>query len=100
MKVIKFTINEDYYNELKEICVDEGITIKRKINVLLSMDPGFDNINDYFPADSKENVKRLTLKVNEELYKGIMKRCGQLDLRANKYVPYLIYRYLLNNGSM
>ena len=97
MKVIKFTINENYYNELKSKCEENDLTVKRKINVLVSQDTAYtdyEDINEYFPEDSKENVKKVTLKVNEELYKGIMKNCGKLDLRTNKYIPYLIYRYL------
>jgi len=94
MKVIKFTINEKYYNELKEICLQEELTIKRKINILLSQDTQCINIRDYFPEDYNQDIKKVTLKINEELYKGIMKKCGKLDLKTREYVPYLIYRYL------
>lgn len=96
MKVIKFTINEDYYNDFKDICSKEDITVKKKINVLLSQDTEFADITEYLPSDYDEKIKRVTLKINEELYKGIMKKCGKFDLKVSKYVPYLIYRYLLD----
>lgn len=97
MQLIKFTINEKYYNEFKEICVASDTTIKRKINYLLAGDVTAVDINKYFPEDHDKEPKRVTLKVNEELYKGIMKNCGRFDIRTSRYVPYLIYRYLLEN---
>ena len=98
MKVIKFTINQSYYDELKSICEEEDITIKRKINILLTDDIGIPDTKKYIPTDLDNNIKRITLKINEELYKGIMKKCGKFDIRVNKYLPYLIYKYLLTNN--
>lgn len=97
MKVIKFTINDDYYEELKNICTQQEITIKRMINILLSKDNQYTDIEEYFPDDANHNTKRVTLKVNEELYKGVMKNCGKYDLKVTRYVPYLIYRFLLED---
>lgn len=99
MKVIKFSLNEDYYNQLKVICDTENLTLKRKINILLAQDTGCINLKEYYPLDYKEKPKKLTLKVNEELYKGVMKNCGKLDVRVKEYIPYLIYRYLYENKS-
>lgn len=94
MKVIKFTLNEDYYNAFRDICVRDGIAIKSKINVLLVQDRNPNDFKESFPADHHEKTKGVTLKINEELYKGIMKNCGRYDIRPRKYVPYLIYKYL------
>jgi len=94
MRVVKFKINEKYYDEFKEICVRDNVTIKGKLNVLLSQDVSPRNITDYYPEDANQNTRRLTLKINEELYKGIMKKCGKYDFAPSKYVPYLIYKYL------
>lgn len=99
MKIIKFSINENYYDRLKDVCETEDITVKRKINILLSQDTDTSNIRQVFPLDYNENLKSITLKINEELYKGIMKKCGKLDIRVNKYVPYLIYKYLLSGKT-
>lgn len=95
MKVIKFTINENYYEEFKDICISEDITIKKKINSLLSSDVRRVDINEYFPIDHDKNMRKVTLKINEELYKGIMKNCGRFDFKASRYVAYLIYKFLL-----
>lgn len=97
MKLIKFTINENYYEEFKTICESSDITIKKKLNVLLSADVKKIDINEYFPENHDQNVKKVTLKVNEELYKGILKNCGRFDIRSSRYVPYLIYKFLLEN---
>ncbi|MBN2260620.1 MAG: hypothetical protein JW702_08740 [Clostridiales bacterium] len=94
MQVIKFSISEPHYNSLKDICIKEEITVKKKINILLAQDTQTINIKDYFPNGHHENPKKVTLKINEELYKGIMKKCGQLDIKVSQYVPYLIYKYL------
>jgi hypothetical protein len=98
MKVVKFSINEDYYNLFKEECVKTDITIKRKLNVILSQDRQTENFTDVYPADHHEKRKPVTLKVNEELYKSIMKNCGRYDVLPKKYLPYLIYKFLLTNG--
>lgn len=94
MKVIKFSMNEKYYDQFKTLCLEENITIKRKLNFLLAKDPHPQAIEMYFPNDHTENMKPVTLKVNEELYKGVMKKCGQLDFKPSKYMPYLIYKHL------
>lgn len=62
MKVVKFTLNEQYYDDLKTICKNEDITIKKKINFLLSNDRMADNIEDYYPLDFKENPKKNYIK--------------------------------------
>lgn len=94
MKILKFTINEDYYNEFKDRCLEENITVKKKLNVLVSRDSEYIDINQFSPSDFDKNIKKVTLKVNEELYKGVMKKCGKEDVRASKYLPYLIYKFL------
>ena len=98
MKVVKFSINEDYYNLFKEECLKTEITIKRKLNVVLSQDRQTQNFTDVYPADYLEKRKPVTLKINEELYKSIMKNCGKFDVAPKKYLPYLIYKYLLAEG--
>ncbi len=99
MKVIKFSMNETYYNLLKDICEKEDIVIKRKLNILLSQDREVVNVKDFFPSDHNEKTKSITLKINEELYKGIMKNCGKLNESSRHYVPYLIYRYLADKNQ-
>jgi len=94
MKIIKFSMNEAYYEQLKGICDRDGITVKRKLNILLSQDTAPVVIKDHFPADANEKSKSITLKINEELYKGIMKNCGKFNESPRHYVPYLIYKYL------
>jgi len=94
MRVVKFKINDTYYEEFKSICVDDGVTIKKKLNILLAQDPNPENITDYYPEDANENSRKLTLKINEELYRSIMKKCGRYDFSPSKYVPYLIYKFL------
>ncbi len=94
MRVVTFKINESYYDQFKAICVNDGITVKKKINILLSQDPHPSNIIDFYPEDSNQNTRKLTLKINEELYRSIMKKCGKFDFSPAKYVPYLIYKYL------
>lgn len=98
MKVVKFSINEDYYNLFKEDCLKTEVTIKRKLNVVLSQDRETQNFTDIYPADYLEKRKPVTLKINEELYKSIMKNCGKYDVTPKKYLPYLIYKHLLTQG--
>lgn len=99
MKVLKFTVNETYYNQFKEICDAENLNIKRMLNILVSRDTSPGELKSYFPEDYLETPKKLTLKVNEELYKGVMKKCGQYDFRVRVYLPYLIYKFLGENNS-
>lgn len=94
MKVVKFTMNEDYFNTFRDICVRDEITIKGKINVLLVQDRDPEKFKEFFPPDHHEKTKSVTLKINEELFKSIMKNCGRYDIKPRKYVPYLIYKYL------
>lgn len=100
MKVVKFSINEDYYNVFKEECDKAQITVKRKLNVIMSQDRQTENFTDVYPADYQEKRKPITLKINEELYKSIMKNCGRYDVTPKKYLPFLIYKFLLLNGLM
>ncbi|MCK8059686.1 MULTISPECIES: hypothetical protein [unclassified Fusibacter] len=99
MKVIKFAINEAYYTRFQDICFDEDITIKKKLNVLLAKDTDPSDFTDYFPATSEAEFKKVTLKLNDELYKSIMKNCGRYDLRSSRYVPYLIYKFLYEKDN-
>ena len=99
MKVLKFTVNEAYYNEFKAICDAESMTIKRKLNVLVAQDTSPQDLKSYFPENYLDTPKKLTLKVNEELYKGVMKQCGQHDFRVRVYLPYLIYKFLSEKNS-
>lgn len=94
MKIVKFSMNEDYYDRFKAICDKDDLTIKRKLNILLSQDTVAVEVKVYFPKDAHEKSKSVTLKINEELYKGIMKNCGKFNESPRQYVPYLIYRYL------
>jgi hypothetical protein len=98
MRIIKFNINEDAYETFATMCKNEDITVKKKINVLLAQDSSKDaNINDYLPENYDQNLRSITLKVNEELYKGVMKSSDRLDVRAKKFIPYLIYKYIKEN---
>jgi hypothetical protein len=92
MRVFRFSINEAYYKQFQDICFDEDITIKKKLNVLLAKDNDPREIEEYFPTTTEEQFKKVTLKVNEEFYKSIMKNCGRYDLRSTRYIPYLIYK--------
>lgn len=94
MKVLKFTVNETYYNQFKEICDAESLTIKRMLNILVARDSAPENLKSYFPENYLETPKKLTLKVNEELYKGVMKKCGKHDFKVRIYLPYLVYKFL------
>lgn len=94
MRIIKFSINEDYYNRFKDICDSENITVKKKLNVLVSQDLYSKDMDQYFPKNANIHTKHLTLKVNEELYKGIIKNCDKNDIRMKKYIQYLIYKFL------
>lgn len=99
MKIIRFTINEDYYEKFTLLCSKDDITVKRKINVLVSQDTNPTDLKKYFPADYSKNIRRVSLKINEQIYKGIMKNCGKFDIKVSKYISYLIYKYLheMNN---
>lgn len=96
MKLLKFKIHEDYYEEFKDCCINEDIAVKRKLNVLLSQDKFTIDIKSFFPEDHSEKSRKMTLKVNDELYKSVMKKCGQLGLNSKDYMPYLIYKFLLD----
>ena len=95
MRIIKFSINENTYETFQNICRLENITVKKKLNVLLSKDnPEGIDIKECFPEDANQNLRRITLKVNEELYKGIMKNSDKFDIKPKSYIPYLIYNFL------
>jgi len=96
MKVLKFRIHEDIFELFKDACQQEDITVKKKLNVLLAQDRTPDFITDYFPDDHSEKSRKMTLKVNEELYKGVMKKCGQNDFRVKDYLAYLIYKFAID----
>lgn len=100
MKLIKFTINEIAYEEFLDHCKKEDITVKRKLNVLLSNDTIENSqIKGFIPKNYSGEQRTITLKVNEELYKGIMKNSGRLDVKYKKYIQYLIYNFLLKNST-
>ncbi len=94
MKVLKYKIDADYFEKFKKICDDEEITVKKKLNVLLAEDRNTSNIMAYFPEEHDDKLRKMTLKVSEELYKGVMKKCGQHDLRVKDYLAYLVYKFL------
>lgn len=95
MRIIKFSINENSYEAFLKECKAKDITVKRKINVLISQDKAYDtDINDYFPEDLDKDLRTITLKVNEELFKGVMKGSDRLGIKSKRYIPYLIYKYL------
>jgi len=95
MRIIKFSINENSYETFLKECKDKDITVKRKINVLISQDKAIDtDINDYFPENLDKDLRTITLKVNEELFKGVMKGSDRLGIKSKRYIPYLIYKYL------
>lgn len=95
MRIIKFTINEDYYEAMKIMCSKDNLNVKKKLNVLLSQDnKEVSDIKEFYPEDANENPRKITLKVNEEFYKGVMKRADILGVKASKYIPYLIYKFL------
>lgn len=98
MKVLKFRIHEDVFESFKTVCQQEDITVKRKLNVLLAQDRSPNFITDYFPDDHAEKSRKMTLKVNDELYKGVMKKCGQHDFRVKDYLAYLIYKFAVDTG--
>lgn len=97
MKVVKFNINEEHYEEFKSICEDQGVPVKRKLNFLLAGDVKKCDINEYFPVEHDKSVRKITLKINEEFYKSIMKNCGRFDYKPNRYLAYLVYKFLLEN---
>jgi predicted DNA binding CopG/RHH family protein len=95
MKLIKFSVNENAYEEFISHCKNEDITTKRMLNVLLSQDNiELSKINDFSAKEYTGKNRTITLKVNEELYKGVMKNSGKLDVKSQKYVQYLIYQFL------
>lgn len=95
MRSIQFSINEDYYNRFKLDCELRGLVVKKRLNVLLSQDVLTTDIQAVFPKDAHQKPKRITLKLNEELYKGIMKNCDKRDVSPKTYLPFLIYKSLL-----
>jgi len=100
MKVLKFKIHEGYFEQFKEICIAEEVNVKKKLFLLLSEDYETNEIASYFPEDHHEHLRNMTLKVNEELYKGVSRKCSRLDLSVRDYLPYLIYKCLKeHNGN-
>lgn len=95
MRIFKFNIKEEVYTQFISICKEQDITVKKKINVLLSQDKANSSeINSFFPENTDIELRSITLKVNEELYKGIMKKSDILGIKPKKYIPYLIYRFI------
>lgn len=92
MKVLKFRVENQYYDKFKSNCETEGITVKKKLNVLLAGDNNPRDIQSHFPETHFNDLKKMTLKVNEEFYKGVMKKCGQNDFTVRDYLAYLIYK--------
>ncbi len=96
MKVLKFRIHETYFEEFKNICIEEDLNVKKKLNILVAQDRFPSDIKSYFPEEHYDNLRSMTLKVNEHLFKGVMKNCGLYDFRVRDYMPYLIYKFLLS----
>ncbi len=95
MRVLKFKINSQDYETFVNICKTEEIPVKRKLNVLVSQYSAIDtDINEYFPEDFDQDLRSITLKVNEELYKSFMKSSDRLDVNLRRFIPYLIHRLL------
>lgn len=95
MRILKFSINRSAYETFIEKCKQEDITVKKKLNVLLSQDNSTDvDIYDYYPENDDQDLRTITLKVNEELYKGVMKSSDRLNVKSKRFLPYLIYKYL------
>ena len=56
MKVIKFAMNEQAYDQFKANCEKEGITVKKKLNVVISLDRNPADIKSYYPENCHENI--------------------------------------------
>lgn len=95
MRIFRFAINEDIYKQFTSICDQEEITIKKKLNVLLAQDKTSESgINQYLQDKDDFDLRMITLKVNEELYKGIMKNSDILAVNPKNYIPYLINKFM------
>lgn len=100
MQVLKFNINSTAYESFLTMCRAEDITVKRKINVLISKYSSIDtDIDTYFPENFDQDLRSLTLKVNDELYRSAAKSADRLDISIRRFLAYLIYRLLLDTAS-
>lgn len=100
MKVLKFRVDIDCFEQFKAYCLEEGITIKKKLNVLVAQDTMPSDILDYFPENHENSTRKMTLKVNDQLHKGVMKNVDRFELRVRDYLPYLIYKFLLEKRAL
>lgn len=99
MKVIKFKVEVESFDEFKALCLEEGVTVKNKLYSLALQDKFPSDILDYFPEDADENLRRLTLKVSNDLNTLVMGKCKDFGFRLRDYVPYLIYKCLLTQEA-
>lgn len=100
MRVIKFNINTTTYETFVSMCKDEGITIKKKLNVLVAKYSARDtDVDAYFTEELTSETRSITLKINEELYKSFMKSSDRLGLNLRRFIPYLIYRLIREEGK-
>ncbi|MCH4889055.1 hypothetical protein EZV73_15780 [Acidaminobacter sp. JC074] len=100
MRVLKFKINSRDYKAFQDICKEEDIPIKRKLNVLVAKYSAIDtDLDEYFPEDFDQDLRSITLKVNEELYKGCIKSADRFEVSLRKFVPYLIHRLIKESND-
>lgn len=95
MKVIKFKINSSFYELFKAECIEENITVKNKLYQIHRFDEDADMMDEFNPEGYDEDLRSLTLKVNEDFFKSVTKKCYEWDLRLRAYMPYLIQKYLI-----
>jgi len=100
MNVLKFKINETYFDRFKEICQAKDSTVKNMLYITLTESDHEDFITNVFPEDFNENLRHLTLKVNNDLYKGVAKKCTRMDVSVRDYMQYLIFKCLKNNNKL
>lgn len=100
MNVLKFRINEDYFDKFKEICTKKEITVKQLLFDTMMECPEKGQIANYLPEDFNENLRNLTLKVNNGFFKTVAKKSTQLDISVRDYMPYLVYRCLHENNMI
>lgn len=94
MKVLKFKINETHFETFKTICSDNDITVKHLLYLTMTEAEHTGLISDYIPEDFNDNLRNITLKVSNDMHKGVAKRCTKLDVSVRDYMQYLIYKCL------
>lgn len=94
MKVLKFKINQKHFESFKEICADNDITVKELLYLTMTEAEHSGLITDHFPEDFNEDLRNITLKVNNGMHIEVAKRCARQDLSVRDYMQYLIYKCL------